>query len=161
MSNVQSIPLRCHNEENSNFLRLLHLCSSDQPLLKVWMGWSKYKWISHDIVNEILTLLAVSVRRKLLTDIRKQPFYAIMADETTDVSRKEQMSVNFGYVDECLNVHESFLGFYETPSTNSQTLFNIVIDVLTRFDIKLGNCRGQCYDGAFNMSGLPDYKQEY
>lgn len=150
---VQGIPLRGRKEENSNFVQLLHLRSLDQPLLNAWMGRSKYKWISHEIVTEILTIMAMSVRRKLLTEIRNQPFYAIMADETTDVSRKEQMSINFRYVDECLAVHESFLGFYETPSTDSHTLFKVLLDVLTRFDIDVRKCRGQCYDGAFNMSG--------
>lgn len=150
---VQGIPSRSHKEQNSNFIQLLHLRSLDQPLLKDWMSRTKYKWISHDIGNEILTLMAMAVRRKLLSAIRKQPFYAIMADETTDVSRKEQMSLNFRYVDESLVVHESFLGFYETPSTDSETLFKIVLDALLRFEIDIRKCRGQCYDGAFNMSG--------
>lgn len=150
---IQGIPLRGYKEERSNFIQLLHLRSSDQPLLKAWMARSKYKWVSHDIINECLTLMAMSVRRKLVAEIKKQPFYAIMADETTDVSRKEQMSVNFRYVDESLLVHESFLGFYETPSTDAKTLFDILIDVLLRFDLQLNKCRGQCYDGASNMSG--------
>lgn len=150
---VQGLPLRGHIEENSNFVQLLHLRSLNQPLLEAWLGRSKYKWISHDVINEILTLMAMYVRRKLLSEIRKQPFYAVMAGETTDVSRKEQMSVNFRYVDENLVIHESFLGFYETPSTDSKTLFTILIDALIRFDLMLNKCRCQCYDGASNMSG--------
>lgn len=95
----------------------------------------------------------MQVRRKLLSEIHKRPFFAIMADETTDASRKEQVSINFRFVDERLVVHESFLGFYETPSAGSSTLFDILMDVLSRFDLKISKCRGQCYDGASNMSG--------
>lgn len=145
--------MRGSEDVKSNFIQLLHLRSLDEPLLHAWMARSKYKWTSHDIVNEMLTLMSMSVKRKLLCDIRKEPFYAIMADETTDVSRKEQMSVNFRYVDDNLKIFELFLGYYEVPATNSEMLLKILLDALVRFDLKLDKCRGQCYDGAFNMSG--------
>lgn len=32
-------------------------------------------------------------------------------------------------------------------------MFDITNDVLTRFELQLLNCRGQCYDGGSNMSG--------
>ena len=35
----------------------------------------------------------------------------------------------------------------------SDTTVVLVKDVLTRFNIPLLNCRGQCYDGASNMTG--------
>lgn len=76
-----------------------------------------------------------------------------MSDETTDSSRKEQMSLNFRTVDESLTIAETFLGFYDVPATYSETLFVVVQDVLLRFALKINKCRGQCYDGANNMSG--------
>lgn len=150
---VQGLPLRGNEEKNSSFIQLLRLRSEDQPLLKSWLERSAYRWLSHDIINEILTLMSIHVQRILLSEIHEQPFYAIMCDETTDASRKEQMSINVRYVDEELSVHETFLGFYDIPATDSETLFNVIIDALTRFDMKLNKCRGQCYDGASNMSG--------
>lgn len=45
------------------------------------------------------------------------------------------------------------MGFYETGKTDSKTLFEIVKDVLIRFNLKMSNLRGQCYDGASNVSG--------
>jgi hypothetical protein len=50
-------------------------------------------------------------------------------------------------------VSETFVGFYETAATDAGTLFKITSDVLTRFELKLENCRGQCFDGASNMAG--------
>lgn len=64
--------------------------------------------------------------RILVDNISKQAFYAIMSNETTDSSRKEQMSLNFRTYDDELTTSESFLGFYDVPSTNSKTLFNVV-----------------------------------
>lgn len=150
---TQGIPLRGHDEEKSNFLQLLSLRSKDIPLLKSWLERSSYKWISHDVINEILEMLSRTVQTMLLDKIAAPPFYAIMADETTDASHKEQMSVNFRVVDENLKIHEHFLGFYETPFTDSVTLFNVIKDVLLRFNLPLCRCRGQCYDGANCVSG--------
>lgn len=150
---TQGIPIRGHSEKKSNFIQLLKLRSQDIPLLKSWMERSSYKWISHEIIEEILFLLSLTLQRKLLEKIVSPPFYALMADETTDMSHKEQMSVNFRVVDECLNIHEYFLGFYETPFTNAETLFKVLRDVLRRFNLPFCRCRGQCYDGASCVSG--------
>ena len=39
------------------------------------------------------------------------------------------------------------------PSIDAATLTNVILDTLVRMDISLSKCRGQCYDGASNMSG--------
>jgi len=74
-------------------------------------------------------------------------------DETQDVSNREQVSVCFRIVDNNFNISEHFLGFFETPFSDAQTLFNLVINVLSQFNIDISKCRGQCYDGAANVSG--------
>lgn len=158
---MQGLPLRGHTEIRSNFITLLHLRATDCPLLKTWLESSKkYKWTSHDIIDEMLTLMSLKVQRQLVSGISKPPFYAMMSDETTDISRKEQMSVNFRHVDEALVIHETFLGFYDTPLTDAEALFNVMTDVLLRFQLPHNKCRGQCYDGASSVSvdELPDYR---
>lgn len=45
------------------------------------------------------------------------------------------------------------MGFYKTESTTSSTLYSCVTDCLRHFNLKIKDCRGQCYDGAANMSG--------
>ena len=34
-----------------------------------------------------------------------------------------------------------------------ESITKIILDCLTRFNLPLNRCRGQCYDGASNMSG--------
>lgn len=79
-------------------------------------------------------------------------------DETSDVSCSEQVSISLQYVDDDLNIHEHFIGFYETNITTGEALHNIVRDILTRFNLNILNMRGQYYDGANNirygLSGL-------
>ncbi|XP_064485918.1 zinc finger MYM-type protein 1-like [Ornithodoros turicata] len=56
-------------------------------------------------------------------------------------------------VQEGLEVEEVFIGFYVTADTRASTLFSILKDVLCRLNLQIENCRGQCYDGAANVSG--------
>ncbi|KAG6937228.1 zinc finger MYM-type containing 1 [Chelydra serpentina] len=110
--------------------------------------------MSHEVINEILTLMANDVLRKLCTFVQESLYYALIIDETADSSVKEQVSISFRIVKDDFSVEELFFGFYETPLTNANTLFSIVKDVLLQFNFDIRNCRGQCYDGASNVSGV-------
>lgn len=50
------------------------------------------------VQNELLDIMGSIVQRQLLTDIRKAKNYSIMADDTSDVSNKEQMCLVIRYV---------------------------------------------------------------
>ena len=52
-----------------------------------------------------------------------------------------------------LEVFEKFLGFYEIPNISSSTIVSVLKDILTRYNLTLDLCRGQCYDGVKNMLG--------
>ena len=122
--------------------------------MKSWLARpSKYKWLSHEVSNEILELMAHAVIRKQLEQIKKLVYFCIMLDETADISTKEQIAVCFRTVEEDFTINEVFLGFYATDSTKSDALFKCLTDILRRFDLSIHNLRGQCYDGAKNMSG--------
>ena len=58
------------------------------------------------------------------------------------------------YVDANLEVHEQFIGLYNLERTNAEMIVSVVEDVLLRMNLSITNCRGQCYDGASNMSGI-------
>ena len=45
------------------------------------------------------------------------------------------------------------MGFYQTDDTRSATLFKCLTDMAIRLGLSITDCRGQCYDGAANMSG--------
>lgn len=141
------------NLEDSKFIELLKLRAKDVPQLDIWLKRSGQKWLHHSILEEILKSLANDVLNGILLSVRDAKYYSIMVDETSDISRLEQVSICFRYVDENLNVIEDFAGFYETKDTKAETLFCIVKDVLTRFKLDLSDMRGQCFDGAANVSG--------
>nr|CAH7751726.1 unnamed protein product [Callosobruchus chinensis] len=143
------LAIRGHEDEHSNYIRLLNLRSEDIPELKAWLQRSKYKWLSHDVTNE----LSHEILRKIIKLMQNAVYYSVMIDETSDITNHEQVTFCFRYVDTNLNIHETFFGLYKTTSTTSENLFEIFNDVLRRFDINIKTCRGLCTDGAANVSG--------
>lgn len=149
----QGLAIRGHVDSESNFKRLLHLRSDDSSELQAWVKRSSYTWTSPDIQNELIEIMALSVLRNIMQTLKTDKYYSVMVDETTDISVTEQVSFCFRHVDSSLQVNETFAGFHSTSLTNATTLFTILKDIVLRFDVGLDKCRGQCYDGASNMSG--------
>ena len=73
-----------------------------------------------------------------------------MADEYTDISNKELLSMCFGWIED-LRVHEDFAGYYELPRIKSDTIVTAIKDSLIRMQLSLNDLRVQAYDGASNM----------
>ena len=92
--------------------------------------------------------MADSVLRGLLSDIRSSTWFAILADEATDIKFNEQMCVAIRWVDEVYEVHEGPLGLIQVPHTDAGTLTTAIKDILIRCMLPLGQCRGHAYDGA-------------
>lgn len=93
------------------------------------------------------------ILRQLVAEVHLAKYFSIIVDETSDIAVHEQVSFCICIVTDSFTIKELFLGFYETLNTSSNTLVKIILDVLQRFNLSLAFCRGQCYDGAANMSG--------
>ena len=149
----QGLSFRNLVDKDSNVCVLLSLLSVDCPDLKLWMAKKTNKHTSHDIQNECVKLMAFHILRQLSKDIQENGWHAIMADKCTDVSNIEQFTICIRWVDKYLESHDSFIGLYKVDSITSDTLVSAIKDTLVRLNVKLTDCRGQCYDGASNMSG--------
>jgi len=101
----------------------------------------------------MLEIMACTVQRRILSKITESPFLALMVDETTDISNKEQLVFVIRRTDADLNVHEDFLGMHEMKSTDAESITSTIKTVLLRLDIPITKLRGQCYDGASTMAG--------
>ena len=67
------------------------------------------------------------------------------------------MVVAFRWVDNDLNVHEDLYIFvYALPDITATTIVSAIQDTLARLNLALNKARGQCYDGASTMRGLPN-----
>ena len=147
----QGLALRGHKEEDSNLLQLLKCRADDVQGLNSWMGDGRY--LSHDIVNELLEIMSHQVLRGLLCEIREAEWFALIADETRDISGIEQLAISLRWVAKDYLVYEDVIALAEVEQTDAATLTSTLKDALVRSGLQLSQCRGQAYDGASNMSG--------
>ena len=85
-------PLRGHTEDHGNLMCWLNRRAEDVPSLKEFIT-RRESFLSHDIQNELLHLMANNVLRQVLADVKNSPYFSIMVDETTDVATTEQVSI--------------------------------------------------------------------
>ena len=140
-------------ETDGNFLRLLMMFADNNESLVRWLERRTDKYTSVAIQNEILQTMALRILRQTASKIRGRMF-SIMVDETTDCSTVEQCVIVIRWVDDKLETHEDFIGFYALPVANSDTIVEVIKDALVRLGLNLSDCRGQCYDGAAVMKGV-------
>ena len=86
--------------------------------------------MSHDIINKLVTIGQI-VLNQILSKIKGQnpQWYALIADEVTDVNYTEQLNVSIRYVDD-----------------------DYIILLCCAQPLSL--CHGQAYDGAAVMKGI-------
>ena len=70
-----------------------------------------------------------------------------MADESRDVSGREQMSVVLRYVDTDNEIREHFMGFIKLDQFDAKSLSDKLFQFLNELNIPVRNCIAQCYDG--------------
>ena len=151
----QGLALRGHSSDEGNFIQLLKLQSETDPALQTWLAKEREKYTSGEIQNEILQIMANTILRKISKCVHDNAYYALMADEVTDSSNREQFVICFRWVDsDSFSVNEDLIGFYQVDNITASTLFSSLKDVLLRLNISISNCRAQCYDGASNMVGV-------
>ena len=86
-----------------------------------------------------------SVLRKILDYIRPSLWFSILADEATDISHHEQMSLSIRWVDDNFGIHEDVLGLFQLPDTKAATIFSCIKDILIRCMLPLSQCHGMSH----------------
>ena len=163
----QNIAQRGHDEQRDslsnssdvnrgNFLELIHLRCKDIAWLKDKLESQLQKhaqWTSPVIQNELLQIIADLIRERITNDVRTSGWYGIILDETSDISRTEQVSLCLSFA---LNgtKKEAFIGFYSTKSTEGEVLYELVKSAITELNLDLKNIVGKAFDGAANMNGV-------
>ena len=115
------------------------------------------RYLSPKIQNELITLLANAVRDSLVNKINDSPFWSLILDSTSDITKIDQLSVIVRWVqidgDTC-KVVESFLGFIEIKDPTAKGIASTAEEFLRGLGINMLKIRGQAYDGASIMSGV-------
>lgn len=90
---------------------------------------SKTKYTSCRIQNELIQICGSVIQNKLVESINNSMAFSIMADETADISGKEQMSLGVRYFDtSTMSIKEEFLGFTELKKLNAEAIASNILE---------------------------------
>ncbi|KAL4122041.1 hypothetical protein QTP88_014447 [Uroleucon formosanum] len=156
----QGIAVRGHREDEDssnkgNFLELLTLCANDNDIIQRYFIEKEktFRYVSGDYTNTFLEYLANIVIKNIIDNVIAAGIFSIIVDETQDLSRHEQVAIIIRYATKDLSPAEVFLDFYETETTDGETLSMLIKSTFVSHGLKIENIRGQCYDGTASMRG--------
>ena len=123
------------------------------------------QYLSPTIQNELVEIIYSLNLKHILKKIKKSMFYSIIFDETSDLSKKEQMVLVIRYFDiEKCCIVEDFIGFFDcynlakkvdsfSGSLTGKVLGSIVIDILNYLNLPLDRLVGVATDTCNVMAG--------
>ena len=101
----QNISLRGHDEgpnslNKGNFREILDLLASEnsQLLHRMQNSPKNAKYVSSDTQNDLLQAASAVLLQQITTEVKKANAFAVIADETRDLSYIEQLSICVRYV---------------------------------------------------------------
>ncbi|KAF0709155.1 zinc finger MYM-type protein 1-like [Aphis craccivora] len=152
-------------ENDGNFRALLRfrIESGDSDLNEHLQNSNKNAtFISAVTQNDIIQCCGDIVIKKIVEKVKKATYFSILADETTDTSHVEQLSISIRYVDsDSKTIREDFVKFLKVIDLSGEALGKTITELIEQIGLSLMNLRGQGYDGAANMSGKFKGTQAY
>ncbi|XP_070046177.1 uncharacterized protein [Nicotiana tomentosiformis] len=156
----QGLAFRGHREDESslnkgNFLEILswyaERCDKIRDLV-LKKAPKNDQLTSHKIQKDIIIAYKIETVKAIMDDLNGN-FFALLVDESCDVSCKEQLAIVMRYVNRCGSMVEHFIGIVHVRNTTALCLKKAIVDYLAQHSLSLSYVRGQCYDGARNMQG--------
>lgn len=85
-------------------------------------------------------------------------FFSVILDSTQDITKKDQVSIVIRYAkihfeQKIVEIKESFLGFFVLKKHGAADYSNLLLELLSKYELDISKCRGQGYNGAAVMSG--------
>ncbi|KAK4882729.1 hypothetical protein RN001_006048 [Aquatica leii] len=166
---AQNIPLRGHRDDG--FIETTGSCFGEgifRALLKFRVDAGDEVLASHikncgrnasciskTTQNEIIACCGEVITDNIINKIKESKFFTIMADETTDLSVKEQLNICIRYFKtKEYKIKEDFIKFVDVVDLTGENLARSILQDLGKQNLDLANCRGQALDGTSNMSGI-------
>ena len=156
----QGLAFHGHDESEDssnrgNFLELLEFLAGNSEEVRKYVlsnAPGNCILISPKIQKQIIQCCAIETRKKIIAELGDEP-YAILADESSDISHKEQLALCLRYVDKSGRPCERFIGVVHVDDTTYLSLKDAIEALIKSQGLTMSQIRGQGYDGASNMKG--------
>jgi len=109
-------------------------------------------YISPVSQNALIESMSAIIQSRILAEVKQAKFFAILANETTDFSQQEQLTICLRFVSN-FSICERFVCFALAPDLTGAGLSSQVLSILDTLGVDLAYMVGQGYDAAAAMSG--------
>lgn len=154
---------KLYEHNNGNFLKLVESFAEFDPTMRAHIqkfleGKSRDHYLSHVIQNEIIGIISKTITERIITMVKQSVYFSVIADTTSDLSHKEQLSIVLRIVffdkdTATFKVNEHFLSFLDVVSTTGRSLGNEIITELCNNSLNMNFLRGTGFDNGPNMTG--------
>ena len=114
-------------------------------------------YTSKMVVVEFVNALETWVEGSLLKWLQKAPFFSVMADECTDVTTIEELTICCCWVGSGVP-EEHFIKILPLKKARTESIYSALVEYGREKNIQLGRLIGMGFDGAATFSGD---KQEF
>ena len=129
LCSLLEIALRGHDESNGslnkgNFCEILQVVAKHNPIVEQRLERRPRNatYLSPEIQNMLLCIMGDMLRKLISDSVRQAGFFSLLADESKDASKKEQLAIVVRYVNEKAIIHKRFLTFVEAISLTAESL---------------------------------------
>ncbi|KAK2704576.1 hypothetical protein QYM36_016838 [Artemia franciscana] len=149
--------------DNENFLKFLEYLALFNPLMheylhKIHDNETKVQYLSKDVQNEMIKLLANVVQNEIISLVHAAKYYSTILDSTLDVSHTEQMTVivrSVAIAETTSEIREHFIGFIPLSEKNGANLTEATVEKLKELELRIDDLRSQGYDNGNGFGSIP------
>ena len=87
--------------------------------------------------------MAHYVLRRILEHIHSSQFLAVLGDEATDMSKREQLTLVVRWISDDFILSEELVDLYTLSSTDAQSNGDVIKDAFLQFQIPFAKLHGQ------------------
>ena len=146
---------RQHIPHTTNFEKLVNLvvsCGGADLRSFLDRTGANAMYTSHVAVVEFMEALGIWIEESLLKRLHQASCFSIMADECTDISTVEEMSVFCRWEEEG-SPEEHFLELIHLQQANAESIYSALVECLKEKNLQVGKIVGMGFDGASTFSG--------
>lgn len=151
-----------HNDGNFRALLRFRVDSGDNTLndhllrIEAMPSNRSTSYTSPKIQNELIEICGKVILNKIVSKCNEAECFSLLADETTDISGIEQLSLCVRYIEKTNSgsiLKEDFLSFVPVNDVTGKGLMCTLLETCQNLKLNLKYLVGQGYDGAAAMSG--------
>ena len=136
-----------HSTNSEKLVSLVVTCGGEDLKTYLESAGKNAMYTSRIAVTEFIEALGTWVEESLLKHLHQAPFYSIMADECTDVSTVEELSLFCRWIEND-EPTEHFIDLLPMKKTDA-----VLVECLKSKNIQLNNHIVKGFNGAANFSG--------